>query len=269
MRVSRYWAVGLVVVIVGVLVSACGAFESGADVGDLETHNAQLQGTIDAMGTPASTIVALQMTADRGVLAEAELTNLQVTALAAQGTLTAIQLGGAAPAVQTTPPPSNGAGAESPDIEIGAVPAADAQTAFSGTTTSTGVLQSNGCAADQTAVFDVTEDQIYVVTTITNLKAGMVFGASWTVNGELFFDDNRCWVPSQNWDTVCAYCSIIPDDNRFEAGSWTVELSLDGQVLSQVQFQVVDSAQPEAQPAGGGDAAMDEATPADTGDITQ
>jgi hypothetical protein len=228
------------------LLGACGSFTEGAQVNELETRNAQLQATIDVIGTPAATIVALQMTADRALVMQAEMNGVQGTALAVQSTLTALQLNGGvfvaqpttlAPSIQGTPlGGGQPAGGVTPAPSSGSAP-----TTFSQTTTATGVREADGCAAGGTSIFEATEDEIYVVTMITNLKAGAVFGARWLAEGSLFHDDTRCWIPAEDWASVCAWCSIVSDGGRFEPGNWTVELMLNGQLLSQAQFQVVDS----------------------------
>jgi hypothetical protein len=220
--------------------SACGSLSGSTQVSELETRNAQLQSTIDVLGTPAGTIVVLQMTADRALAMQAEMNNVQGTALAMQGTFTALQLSGGgglvfqptsqAPSIEGDPQTSGG---------VTPAPApAGSQTTFSQTTTATGVREADGCAAGATSIFDATEDQLYVVTTITNLTAGSVIGARWLANGSLFHDDPRCWVPAEDWETVCGWCSVVPDGPTFEPGSWTVELTLNGQLVSQAQFQI-------------------------------
>jgi hypothetical protein len=101
----------------------------------------------------------------------------------------------------------------------------------------TGIRDEDGCASGPTTVFDAAETEIFVVTTINNLQAGATFSARWLANGSLF-EDQTCWVPTEDWPMVCAYCSIVPDAATFEGGSWSVELLLDGQLMSQAQFQV-------------------------------
>lgn len=236
----RLYRIGLAALLGGMLLSACGAFSGGPSVSDLETQNAQLQATINQMGTPAATLAALEMTADRGVVLQAEANNAAATAVAAQATLTMLQLGGSG-LVQPTPAPGGGlAGGQAPQAPAGApTPAASN---FSNTTTATDRDELD-CPLGETAVFEATEDTIYVITRIANLKAGSTLGARWYANGSLFFDDAQCWIPQRDWVDVCAYCSIVPDGPTFPTGSWMVEMWLDGQLMSQTQFQVIDSTQ--------------------------
>jgi hypothetical protein len=242
--------------ILAVLLGACGAFSGGANVNDLETRNAQLQSTIESIGTPAATLAALKMTADRGIVLQAELANIQGTALALQATLAVVQGGGAgivaaptsapAPAVPggqapagqapTQIDPASAAGGGQP----GVTPAASSGTTFSQTTTATD-RDSQDCPLGATSVFDATEDTIYVITRVSELRAGSTLSARWLNNGQVYFDDTECWIPDQDWFNICAYCSIVPDEATFPTGSWSVELLLDGQLMSQAQFQVTDN----------------------------
>ena len=262
MRVS--YRSGLVAVIAGLLLSACGAFSGGPSVGDLETQNAQLQATINEMGTPAATLAALEMTADRGIVLQAEANNAAATAVAAQATLTMLQLGGSGMVNQSTPAPGGGGSPADGQVPAGAPTPAGQASNFSNTTTATG-RDDLDCPLGETAVFEATEDTIYVIARIADLPAGSTLSARWYANGSMFFDDAQCWVPQQNWVDVCAYCSIVPDGPTFPTGSWMVEMLLDGQLMSQTQFQVIDSTQQGAGATGDGTTG-DGTTGEETGD---
>ena len=58
----------------------------------------------------------------------------------------------------------------------------------------------------------------------------------------MFYDDTQCWVTDREWVDICAYCSIVPEGAAFETGEWTVELLLNGQLMSQAQFRVGEAA---------------------------
>ncbi len=251
---------GLVALVGGMLLSACGAFSGGPSVADLETQNAQLQATINEMGTPAATLAALEMTADRGIVLQAEANNAAATAVSAQATLTMLQLGGAG-FIQATPAP--GAGGSPADGQVSQAPAGaptppGQASNFSNTTTATG-RDDLDCPLGETAVFEAAEDTIYVIARIADLPAGSTLSARWYANGSLFFEDAQCWTPQQDWVDVCAYCSIVPDGPTFPTGSWMVEMLLDGQLMSQTQFQVIDSTQQDT---------GDDMTGEETGDTT-
>jgi hypothetical protein len=239
-RIAPLALIALVVVL-----SGCDTVTGRSDIHDLETRNAQLQGTIDVLGTPIMTIVALQQAATQNALLEAQLSQAQNEALAAKATLTVLQLSGGG--VRTTPAPSIvvPGGEAGPILTPGLTPGS-AQTQFANTVTATG-HDSQDCPIGVSSVFDTTTPQIYVNTQINFIPAGSTLGARWTANGALFFDDVQCWVPDRNYENICAWCSIVPDGPAFEAGNWTVELLLDGQLMSQAQFQVANtSGQPSA-----------------------
>jgi hypothetical protein len=245
------------------VLSACGTITGGAKIDELETKNAQLQATIDMVGTPVLTIIALEQYATQNVVLQARLSQAENESLAARATLTVLELGGGMAAVQATPPP--------PDVSVSPnnqvppdqttpmpgepVPASTAEadntlTQFSQTVTATD-LDSQDCPLNTTAVFEPTEDTIYVNTQINYLPAGSRIGAQWTANGQLYFDDVECWIPNQDYFDICAYCMLTPESGTFEMGSWTVALLLNGQLMSQASFQIMDSTQPvEATPEG-------------------
>jgi hypothetical protein len=241
-----------------VALTACNTITNQDDLDQLETQNAQLQSTVVMLGTPAMTMAALQQAATQSFLQQAEVNNARSTATAAelralelQSTLTVLQGGSGSVTASrpTPPPPAGGAGADQPPAVPTASPSpapGSQETFFSQTVTATGRDELD-CPTGITAMFETTEDTIYVITRINYLPAGSTLSARWLANGELFFDDTQCWVPEQDWTDVCAYCSIVPDGPTFPAGSWTVDLLLDGERLAQSQFQVVEPGEAEGE----------------------
>ncbi|HML24099.1 MAG TPA: hypothetical protein PKD09_20755 [Aggregatilinea sp.] len=238
---------GLAAVLV-IVASGCGALPGNTEVSDLETRNAQLQGTIDGLGTPAATIAALAMTADRGMMMQAELSNVQGTALAAQATLTVQQYGGATnPNVSVPQTPNN------PNGAVPMTPATPGDGSGGGTG---GTISTNGtefyettisaardaydCPLNPTTVFDIADPVVYAIVRVRNLQAGSTISARWSANGALY-EESDCWTPTENWDDVCAYCDLSPKDVTFESGTWSVEMLLDNERLSQATFQIVDN----------------------------
>ncbi len=223
------------------VLSACDTFTGDSQIAQLETRNAQLQGTIEVMGTPAATIVALQAAATQNVQLQAQLSQSETDALAARATLTVLQLSGGAGIQPTQVPLSAPPGDQSIGLPTATPVAAgpQTQTTFTGTVTSS-ARDAQDCPLNASATFDMTTDTIYVITRVNMLPAGTTIGARWTANGALFYDDVACWTPDQDWYNICAYCSIVPDGGAFETGNWSVDLTLDGQQLSSVQFVVVD-----------------------------
>ncbi len=238
-------ALVFLLLIVGALaLSSCDTLGSSGDIAPLETRNAQLQGTIDMMGTPMQTVAALQQAATEAVVLEARVAQAEADALAARATLTVLQLttGGGAVAVRPT-----SAAVELPEgaasaMEVVTPAPSDGQTRFSDTVVATARDQ-NDCAVDPGTSFDASTDELLVVTRIDYLPSGSLISARWSVNGNLYFDDVQCWVPNQNYTDICAYCTVQPEGPAFEPGSWSVEMLLDGQVMSQTQFEIVDSSQ--------------------------
>ena len=81
---------------------------------------------------------------------------------------------------------------------------------------------------------------IYSIVRVSNLRAGSTIGVRWYANGVLV-EEGQCWTPNRDWEDVCAYCDLRPSGTVFEAGSWSVEMLLDGEVMSQASFQVTGS----------------------------
>ncbi|MBN1562872.1 MAG: hypothetical protein JXA10_03475 [Anaerolineae bacterium] len=256
---TRYAAL-LVMIMMALSVGACSSLTGGSEVADLETQNAQLQSTIQMVGTPLLTIAALEQQATQNVVFQAQVTQLAVQLLSSQATLTVLELsgGGAVAVQQPTPQPqspivSNNNNNAAPQATLPAAnpaitpsPAAAGDTTnssgtqFTQTVTSTG-RDNQDCAVGVTSTFSPSTDTIYVVTRINTLTAGSVIGARWTVDGEVYLDDTECWIPTRNYANICAYCSVVPDGAIFQSGQWTVELTLNSQLLSQVQFVVTGS----------------------------
>jgi hypothetical protein len=250
MRFSYPAMIGLA--LLALLLSACDTI-SGAKVDELETKNAQYQATIDAIGTPLLTVIALEQYATQNVVLQARLNQAENESLAARATLTIYELGGAG-GLQNTPAAPNVAAVPSgsqiqpqetpgagggPAVAGGAAitptpgtntTAGNGLTQFSQTVTATD-LDSSDCPVGVSSTFDPSEDTIYVNTRIS---------AKWTANGELYLDDTQCWVPNQDYFDICAYCTVTSNGGVFTAGDWTVELLLDGQSMAQTTFEVVD-----------------------------
>lgn len=249
--------------LIALVLSACGSITGNAKIDEMETKNAQLQATIDMIGTPILTIVALEQYATQNVVLQARLSQAENESLAARATLTVLELSGGVAVVQPTLPPPDIAVSpnnQPPPDQITPTPVETAPalitasgnglTQFSQTITTT-ALDQRDCALDNTTVFDPTEEIIYVNTQINYLPAGSRLGAQWTANGQLYFDDVECWIPEQDYFDICAYCLITPENGGFESGAWTVALLLDGQLMSQTSFQVSGAALPGDVPSGG------------------
>lgn len=227
------------------LLTGCDTLTGSSQIQDLETQNAQMQGTIQVMGTPALTIAALELAATQNVIFQAQLTESAVNLLKAQSTLTVLELGGASSAgvsaspIIATPAPVP-LGDQPAAVPTPAPTAAPSLTSFSNTVVATG-LDNQDCPVGVSSLIPDDTPLVYVNTRIDLLVAGSQIGARWYVNGELYFDDVECWVPRQNWENICAYCTVSPDGATFPDGSWTVELYLDGQLMSQTRFDTYNA----------------------------
>ncbi len=222
--------------------TACSTLTGSTEIEQLETRNAQLQGTIEVLGTPQATITALQGAATQAVLLEAQLAAAQNEALAARATLTVLELTGGGGAIAPTQQALTAPPGDQPAmLATGAPMPAGTGTRFTETVTATG-RDAQDCPMGATSAFSPNTGTIYVITRINVLPAGSTLSARWTVNGQLFYDDTQCWVTDREWVDICAYCSIVPEGAAFETGEWTVELLLNGQLMSQAQFRVGEAA---------------------------
>jgi len=197
------------------------------------------------MGTPALTIAALEQAATLSAQYQMQLTQSAVNLLQAQATLTVLELRAGGSVASN---PGNSAVATAAPAPSGDQPAAvptpapsstPSLTTFTNTVVATG-LDIDDCPVGASSLVDVATDFVYVNTRIDLLIAGSQISARWYVDSELFFDDVECWIPSQNYENICAYCSIAPDGATFPVGSWTVEMYLDGQLMSQTTFDTYD-----------------------------
>ena len=245
MRMLMRFSGGVALVGLLALLSACGALTGSSDIAALETQNAQLQGTIQMYGTPALTMDALAQAATQGAIWRVQLTESAVELLAAQATLTVLQLGGggmaALPTTPTPPPPAVSADGQLPSPAPPQNAAASQQTRFTDTVVATGRDELD-CPLGINTTFPPNVGELQVNTRIDYLPAGATIGAKWYANGQLYFDDPNCWTPPQTYENICAYCSVQPNGPTFEAGNWAVELYLNGQLMAQTQFLIEEPA---------------------------
>lgn len=248
MRVATRLAGGLFLFSLLLALAACGTLTGSDEIADLETQNAQLQGTIEVLGTPQLTIEALALAATQNERHIVQLTQAQFELFQANSTLTVLELTGgipgAAPPAAAALPAATAAPAAPPGDQAVVLPTPTTSptrvpTTFSGTVIGTG-LDDDDCATGVAARFDVTNlTRLFVDTRIDYLPAGSLVGARWYVNGQLFFDEVECWIPQEDYYDICAWCAIDPDGPTFPTGIWTVELYLNNQMLSQTRFELI------------------------------
>src|SRR5689334_18645805 len=155
--------------------------------------------------------------------AQAENTNLQATAVAAEGTLTVMdnikeQL--MATARVAIPP--------TPLIEGSGV------TGNSGDGTGTGSMQfinvgtassvrdSDGCATNTQAQFTADTQRIYITARALNIRAGTLLGVEWLYQGAIVHKEDFV-VPIDD-DDYCLWFNIDPSTVTFSPGGWIVRL---------------------------------------------
>lgn len=237
----------LAATLVGLLMAlaACDTLTGSSQIADLETRNAQLQGTIQGVGTPLLTIAVLEQAATQNVIFRAQLTESAVSLLQAQATLTVLQLSGGGglqptPAAPAAPPGDQPPGVPTP-IPVPSATPLDSR--FTNTVLTTQLDPATDCPISAASRFSPTTPILYVNTRIDTLLAGSRLGARWYAGGQLVFDDSACWIPTQNYTDICAYCTLQPGDAPFTLGEWTVELYLDGQLMSQARFEIVETAE--------------------------
>ena len=206
-------------VIVGFLFSACGAITGTSEVSDLETRQAQLQGTIEAMGTPAATNSGPATDrrtqhwhsgrSHRG--SGDDYCDAEWRSVGSAGTVYPGRNGnpggcssGRRGQVQATPDP--------------------AMTGSTNLLPVTLAMERDpvDCPLDATSTFDIYEDRIDAMATFTDLHANSVITARWTANGTVV-EDQECWTVEQDWPSVCGYCDFAPPNGMFRLahGAWT------------------------------------------------
>ncbi|MEO8612184.1 MAG: hypothetical protein ABI690_30095 [Chloroflexota bacterium] len=169
--------------------------------------------------------------------AQAENTNLQATAVAAEGTLTVMdnvkqQL--MATARVAIPP--------TPIIEGGGVTGVSDTTGtgsmqFINVSTASSVRDSDGCATDTQSQFTSDTQRIYITARALNIKAGTLLGVEWLYQGAIVHKEN--FVAPIDDDDYCLWFNIDPSTITFSPGGWIVRLyANDSPVEPEVDFNI-------------------------------
>jgi hypothetical protein len=208
------------------------------------------QQTLIFVETHAATLVALQATADGASAMGTQVVQLGAQNRSLQGTIDAAYAGispqqtlipqPAAVQPGQTLQPNAGTTPLFPDSNP-PTPTPGISASFVQATTATTVNDVNGCAEDSVTRFETTEDQIYMVTVARNVQPGTTFYTRWLRQGGTSFE-TVSWTPDESFDEVCIWFFIEPADLSFEAGSWSVELVVDGLAAVTRNFQIGDLA---------------------------
>lgn len=95
---------------------------------------------------------------------------------------------------------------------------------------STQVRQDDGCIQNPQNSFTSDTSRIYGTMVANNLQAGTLIEANWYQAEQIVV--NQRWTVDQNYDQLCIWFYIEPADVAFTPGSWSVQMSADGQPVS-------------------------------------
>lgn len=207
------------------LLTACNPFAGNADQRATErAHSTAGVQTALFAGTQAGTVVALQSTADSASLMATQLAQLQREREFLEATIQAIQTFGAPAQPRLTAAPAR-------------TPSPLLSTNFLSLRTSSGIDESTGCAIDEKTRYASTVQRIYFNFVAQNLRAGTILKPRWYKDDQLRYDSDE-WIPDQDYAEICVYFWLEPAYTPFEAGTWRVELVVDGQVMGEIPFQI-------------------------------
>jgi hypothetical protein len=197
----------------------------------LVAQNATLQSEIDAVRQTATVDAErLQITVDymatRVGQAEQSRVELQAT-LNARG-IDSSGIANAAPLATPFPlpgvPNNNETNPVTPIPEQAVVPAESTQPALVDYVIAPGV-GNNDCAINPRNTFTTSDAEIYVVATGVNIPAGTNIAARFAVAGQEVRHD---FTPNFDIDGACVWFYIDQSDLEFRAGTWSVQLELNG-----------------------------------------
>ena len=168
--------------------------------------------------------------------AQAENLNLQLTAAAAEATLTLMDnikqqlMATARAAIPPTPLIVGSGGSVSDVVGPDSLQFIDVVTASS-------VRDSDGCAADAQSQFSSDAQRIYVTARALNILAGTLLGVEWQYEGAVVHKENFV-VPIDD-DDYCLWFNIDPATVTFSPGGWVVRLyANDSPINPEVAFTI-------------------------------
>ncbi len=217
-----------------VVSAACNANSDAVRV--LETENTSLRATVAAYQGAGPTMTA------QTTLAAQKLATIQTdltTARAQVRDLTAKLNTGSA---QAQPQPTLAAGANNTTMQDPITPGApgtqqvgNGAFAFAEVVTARSIDDGTGCAASKSTTFSVTDNRIFVVADVRNLKGGTSFKASWA--GTDFTRENN-WTAKRDSAQLCIYFYIEPKTLALKPGEYTVTFGAPNLSATPVQFTV-------------------------------
>ena len=100
-------------------------------------------------------------------------------------------------------------------------------------------IDRNGCAVDARDRFSPYEPRLYGTWIAYNLTAGTLFRVEWvyTTNQQTMFSDS--WTAPQDYDELCFWFYITPEDVTLVPGTWQARLFVDEvQMTSPLRFEI-------------------------------
>lgn len=237
------------------LLVACGpgeVFEDSSGRATREADEAQIQETINFVETQAATIDALQAIANNAGVMGTQVAQLNSQNQSLQATINSFASGSFAQNSVPQPPAADPSGAL-PSAATGGTPAPSvnqSQADTSGTrypqvTTASAVRNADGCAEANVSEFQPTEDEIYIVVVAQDVTAGTTFSSRWTDPSGTRFD-SVSWTPDTDFDDICIWFFITPDDLNFAAGNWTAQFLANGSPVANTRFSIIGEPTPAA-----------------------
>ncbi len=95
---------------------------------------------------------------------------------------------------------------------------------------------SDDCAAGSVTTFRTTDTDIYVSAFAQNITSGTLIASRWSLDGTEVVSYN--WTPDFNINGACIWFHMPASAVTYTAGSWTVELSLNGIPVGSASFTI-------------------------------
>lgn len=241
----------LVAIVMLLFVASCAAFEDPSQRATENAENTAFARTVSAVDVQLETMAVLQQTADGVEQLEAQMAQLQndrdrlATQIANGGQ---IPSSASLPTVDNSNPyitqqPSPIPAPQETQAVGGGVPAGPQPTEavagnqqFPSAVTSTAVDENACRPIGVTDTFSMQAEVIYFVVTAVNLNAGTNFTLR-VMQGEEELDiDPVFWTSDSNYEQTCVYYGLDSQNFEFLAGTYTVELLANNQLVQQAEF---------------------------------
>jgi hypothetical protein len=120
---------------------------------------------------------------------------------------------------------------------LGVVPTME----FLQVTMSDRINDSDRCALNDMALFDVAQTpKVYLTAVVNNLAVDTTLEVVWEYDSEQVHSTS--WTATQSSTSECIAIELTPDQVAFVAGDWEATLLADGRVIQSVPFAMIDSA---------------------------